>query len=498
MKGGLTKNVIAANDSAPSMQGREASYRAKAATAGEDRSTQEMIVRFVALAERLDAAGFGPADYLYTPLKWRLQHPDISRTSFLASVLKAWRLVLDPPPVPRGLEHAAILAASSYAVSARFLRQVVDSFEPGEAVLCDVSATAPRSLSRRIVDSLGLLAAAGPALIFALRVNAALRRARIGPVERRRIAEAAFIHAAHRRGARAILQSVRPECLVIANGNRAFELSLFAEAKARGIATVLLPFAEINPKPARFLSLCRGAFDLVLPFSEHSAAEIRKLRQGVAVEVVGFPVGSFAIDMDETSEPGRMGGFKVLYICGNNFEDEASVFLRTAFADIRDVKLRVRLHPRNTEAEIRALFSWVAQDRFSNPLKTPLAEDIGSADAAIMVRSTVALDAMFAGVPMIWLSPSKHRAELESHPVRKQELALLDAATPEELRGILQKLAHDEGERQRVRDEQWARLRAAGYNQDYFDTVRTALRRLLGRIVGIRQPEGAAAAPLRP
>ena len=108
------------------------------------------------------------------------------------------------------------------------------------------------------------------------------------------------------------------------------------------------------------------------------------------------------------------------------------------------------------------------------------------------------LDAMFAGVPMIWLSPSKHRAELESYPVRKQGLALLDAATPEELRGIVEKLAHDEGERQRVREEQWARLRAAGYNQDYFDTVRASLRRLLGRNEGKRQPEGAAVAPPRP
>ena len=143
MKGGLTENVIAANDaSAPSMQGREASYRAKAASVGEDRSTQEVIERFAALAERLDAAGFGPADYLYLPLKWRLQHPDISRTSFLASILKAWRLVLDPPPVPRGLQHAAILAATSYAVSAKFLSSVVKSFETGEAILCDVSSAA--------------------------------------------------------------------------------------------------------------------------------------------------------------------------------------------------------------------------------------------------------------------------------------------------------------------------------------------------------------------
>jgi hypothetical protein len=158
--------------------------------------------------------------------------------------------------------------------------------------------------------------------------------------------------------------------------------------------------------------------------------------------------------------------------------------LRTAFACATDFELRVRLHPRNKRAEIRKLFNWVAQEQFSDPLTTPLAEDIGGADAAIMVRSTVALDAMFAGVPVIWLSPSKHRAELESHPMRKQKLALLNAATAEELRAILQKLAEDEGERPRVREEQWAGLRAAGYNQDYFVAVRAALLRELGRIDG--------------
>ena len=29
-------------------------------------------VRFSQMAEALDAAGFGPADYLYAPLKWRV------------------------------------------------------------------------------------------------------------------------------------------------------------------------------------------------------------------------------------------------------------------------------------------------------------------------------------------------------------------------------------------------------------------------------------------
>ena len=49
----------------------------------------------------------------------------------------------------------------------------------------------------------------------------------------------------------------------------------------------------------------------------------------------------------------RRSGGDVLYICGNNFEDEASGMLREAFTDAPDLRLRVRLHPRNDEAEMR-------------------------------------------------------------------------------------------------------------------------------------------------
>jgi hypothetical protein len=128
---------------------------------------------------------------------------------------------------------------------------------------------------------------------------------------------------------------------------------------------------------------------------------------------------------------------------------------------------------------MRKLFSFVPDELISDPARTSLAEDVASADIAIMVRSTVALDAMFAGKPLIWLSPPQHRAEYEEHPIRRQKLALFDAATAEELREIMQKLVADEKERQRVAEEQWSRLRAAGYRPGYDEAVRSALRRLV-------------------
>ena len=63
----------------------------------------------------------------------------------------------------------------------------------------------------------------------------------------------------------------------------------------------------------------------------------------------------------------------------------------------------------------------------------------------------------------------------------------------EELRANCEKLAEDEGRAARASGKSnGQRLRAAGYNQDYFEAVRAALRRLLGRIEGGRQPERRA------
>jgi hypothetical protein len=435
--------------------------------------------RFLAAAATLDAAGLGPADYLYSALKWRLEHTDVTRLPLRSSFLKGLRLaIFESPAIPQPLAPAQILAASSYLVSANLLRKVVTRFEFGEATLCD--ATKARSFSRKSRDLWRSLLALGPACHFAWCVRAKLNSMGMGAVECNRIAEAAFVHALYRRAARAIIEKVQPKCLVIGNANRPFEFSLWAEAKARSIATVLLPFAEINLKPARILSLCRGAFDLALPFSEYSARQLCRLSPNVSIEVVGYPKDGDVVSVtNETSEASLHKRQNILYVSGNNFESSASQILKGAFQGW-DNGLRVRLHPRNRESEIRHLFDWLNPDRFSNPLDTTLAEDIANARVVIAVRSTAALDALFAGAPLILLTPPAHRHELEKHPIRKQRLALLEASTSGQLRAIVRSLLDDGSERKRVVEAQWSRLQAAGYNKDYFDAVRSALRGFIG------------------
>ena len=86
-----------------------------------------------------------------------------------------------------------------------------------------------------------------------------------------------------------------------------------------------------------------------------------------------------------------------------------------------------------------------------------------------------------AGIPLVWLSPPPHRKELEHAPLRMQRLGSLEATTSTELRTIINKLLDDESERKRVVEEQWSQLRAAGYDRNYFNKVRSALRQLVGR-----------------
>ena len=194
-----------------------------------------LIAQFARLAETLDSAGLGPADYLYSSLKWRLQRPGINRYPLPRSLLKTlWQVLTNPPMVPRGVPHASILAASSYVVSANLLRQVIADLEAGEGILFDASDVASRPRVARLVDALNMLLALPRALIFTVRVRSTLMRVGAGPVERNRIALAGFVHGIHRSAARAILKKIRPKCLIIGNGNRPLELSLWAEARAQG------------------------------------------------------------------------------------------------------------------------------------------------------------------------------------------------------------------------------------------------------------------------
>ena len=143
------------------------------------------------------------------------------------------------------------------------------------------------------------------------------------------------------------------------------------------------------------------------------------------------------------------------------------------------LRLRVRLHPR-AGAEGREIFDWLDTGRYFGSTPGRLADDIKKSGVVLAVRSTAAIEAMIAGVPCVWLSPASAREQLKFSTLRAQNLTPLEASTPGELRAILERLRDIEGERQRIVDHQWARLRAVGYDRDYFDLVASALRRMVG------------------
>ena len=440
--------------------------------------------RFTRMAELLDAAGLGPADYLYMPLKWRLQRPDLKHFAYGSALRRAAKaMVSTPPPVPHSLRYAPILIVSTYVVSAKLFGQVAAALGPSECLFYYPGGIASQPFFNRLMGYARVFGALGSAFAFSRLVQSTLKKAGVETVERDRAALAAFIHRMYRQTARAILSRVRPKCLVIGNGNRPLEFALWAEAKARGVTTVLLPYTEITLKPARFLSLCRGDFDLVLPFSESSAVQIRRLRPSVETTVVGFPVGFNAAseDASKDEEPAKSdaGPRVALYFAGTNFEEGAAELMREAFRGSSGLRLRVRLHPRSS-AEGRSIFNWLDAKSISDPHEVDLADDIGKSAVVLAVRSTAAIEAMIAGVPCIWLSPASAREQLKFSTLRAQDLTPLEASTPEELRAILERLRDSDGERQRIVEHQWGRLRKVGYDRDYFNLTATALRRAVG------------------
>ncbi len=317
-----------------------------------------------------------------------------------------------------------------------------------------------------------------------MRVRLTLGKAGVDAVERDRAALAAFNHRMHRHTARLILNRVRPKCLVVGNGNRPLEFALWAAAKARGVATVLLPYTEITLKPSRFLSLVRGEFDLVLPFSELSAAQIRRLKPTVETVVVGFPVGFDPSPKDgaeENGEPVEPGAKELvaLYFAGTNFEADAAGLMHAASRGSSGLRFRVRLHPRSGDKG-REIFDWLEPDDISDPHRIALLDDIKASDVVLAIRSTAAVEAMIAGVPCVWLSPELAREQLKFSTLRAQDLSPLEASTAAELRAILEGLRDNAGERRRIVEHQWDRLRAVGYDRDYFKLVGAELRQLIG------------------
>lgn len=378
--------------------------------------------------------------------------------------------------VTGALRQAPILFAGSYVNAVPLLRRVAAKFDAGKYAFCStLNVARPAGIS----DRLQMLLALPSAVYFATRVRAKARLLQADDIEIANIIQAAFIHRLYRGLARSILRKCRTKCLVIGNANRPFELALWAEATGSGVKTVLLPYQEMEMHPARMFSLCRGRFSHFLPFSEYSAARIRELNPVAQVEAAGFPP---SLNADELSAiaPRNGKGRRVLYIAGSNdTEKDAADLLRRAFENVGNIDLRVRLHPSGNTKWFRSLFEWLDPAQLSDPSTTSLSEDLLGSDVIVTIGSTVSFDAMTAGIPVVWLTPPSVRLELVHHPIRNQQLALLDASGESDLREIVARLFDDHAYYEMVVEDQWQRIASAGLNKPYFSIVKSAIEELI-------------------
>ena len=106
------------------------------------------------MANTLDRAGLGPADFLYYPIKdaLRSHRGGQKRIKRVPRINVLTLSFLDLPHVHDVRGCAPILFGSSYHVSANFMRWVAASMQPGEALLYEASQTAARSFRQWFVD----------------------------------------------------------------------------------------------------------------------------------------------------------------------------------------------------------------------------------------------------------------------------------------------------------------------------------------------------------
>jgi hypothetical protein len=439
---------------------------------------------FVSIAATLDRAGLGPAEYLYSALKAAQNIRKNDRVSLGRALRKNKNLreaLRRPPANPVELAPAPILVATSYSVSKKLLTRVAAAFNPGEVALYEIRPGQYEGRVQQVLSLAEMAIALGPSIVFALRARFVLQRTGVDTRYCNLIAAEAIRHRIFTSAARAVLRRVRPKCLLIANANRPFELALWSVARTMNIKTVLLPYQEINLKPGRLFSLCRGDFDLVLTYSNYSATQFRRLRRDVRVIAAGYPEQLEELS-GEVSRSSRCP--PVLYLGGTVLESDAAPVLREAFERALLQPLRVRVHPRMDENVRCRLFGWLPLTCFTDAKQVDLAKDIRHCKLVVTVRSTAVLRAYFLGVPVIWLTPMALRAALSRNSLREQGLVVLEAFNASELRSTVERILNDEEERKRVVAAQCERLRRLGFVGDYFGVVTDAVRKEAGLIRG--------------
>ena len=433
----------------------------------------ELEQRLTAMAELIDRARLGPAHYVYSVLKKQSKrgaNPSKVFTHYEVFIKGVKFALLRPPRLAYNLSATKLLFGSSrHRASAHLMRRVVQCFTSEEAVHFE-RTNSKRGGVLQLFDRLSGLLALPDALMYGKRVRDVLRDAGCAESEVHAVTFRAIQHRLSRREARSILTRSRARCIIIGNGNRRFEYALWAEARSRGVATVLLPYQEIMLKPGRFFSLCGGDFDLALPFSEYSATQLRLLQPNLHTVVTGYP--------RERSEPKQATAKDILYLSGVGPEPEAAPLLRLAFEHKQD-RLRVRFHPRMTHQDRLEYFGWVSPQHVSDPSHISLGDDVRRAAVAISVWSTSALEAMSADVPVVWLAPEKLKNKMSAEPMHCQGVKVVEVTNAEELGKSVRILLTDTGERQRVIQEQHRRMGLCGYSKEYFKTVQTTLQALL-------------------
>lgn len=439
-------------------------------------TVKELVEKYQNAALIIENANFGPANFLYKPLRNAIRQETSLKRNFFNSFIKTFESFLKTPlTLHEGLKHSKILAAASYVNALALISRLKKNINSENLYLYnDTDFNIKRS--SRFSSRLNLLSIFPTLVLFCFRLRRLLVNANFDAPEVNEIIKSFVTHKVYCAFANKILNKIQPECLLICNVNRSFELALWTEAKARGIKTVFLPYNEIELHPARFFSLCRGDFDLALVFSKYSSKQMQVLNKNINLKVVGFPtVINKSLLINNNKKRAKQ---VVLYIAGSDVEESFNAsLLKECFKERYDIALKVRLHP--NAMHFKEKFSWLGSENISNYKTSSLEEDVANASAVVTVNSTVSLDAILAGKPVIWITPPLMKTRLSQHPYRVQKLSNLEASSSQALTIILDHIFNNKRLYESEKKYQFTQICNAGYDRDWFNHVKDALNEYL-------------------
>ena len=217
----------------------------------------------------------------------------------------------------------------------------------------------------------------------------------------------------------AVLDRVRPACILCVEGDAAYHEIIAGLARQRGIVALGLQWGAFPYRNPR-IGFRRMGYDALLSWGDGFTEQLRPFNPALRF----LPVGNHMID-PSPSAPGRrlvflMQGVDKVYISAQHWQAFLSFTAWTA-ARYPGWEIVVRSHPSVPLTGDEVTFLAAPNVHFHDPARVPLHESLDGAALAVTIISSAILEAVAQGVVPFLFNPT------EAVPRFKPDFAIWEA-----------------------------------------------------------------------